>query len=66
MRRSFVTHCNNLGVLPHVVEDAVNHVSGHKGGVAGTYNLAHYPKEVRAAMDMWGEEISKLVSKRRR
>jgi hypothetical protein len=30
------------------------------------YNKAVYAPEKRALMDMWGEEISKLVNKRRR
>ena len=66
LRRSFVTHLNKCGVLPHVVEDAVNHISGHKGGVAGVYNLAHYPREVREATERWGEELERLVGQRRR
>jgi hypothetical protein len=49
-----------------VVESAVNHVSGHKGGVAGVYNKAVYAPEKRELMEMWGETIAKLVSKRRR
>ena len=34
-----------LGVPPHVVEAVLNHVSGHKAGVAGTYNVAEYRAE---------------------
>ena len=30
---------DRLGVLPHVVEAILNHISGHKSGVAGVYNL---------------------------
>ena len=36
-----------LGVLPHIVEAILNHVSGHRAGVAGIYNRAKY--EVRNA-----------------
>jgi integrase len=28
---------------PHIVEAVLNHVSGHKAGVAGNYNYAEYP-----------------------
>ena len=42
-----------LGVLPHVVETILNHRSGHKAGIAGTYNKASYAREVRTALLMW-------------
>jgi hypothetical protein len=41
----------NLGVLPHVIEAALNHVSGHKAGVAGIYNRATYEPQKRAALE---------------
>jgi hypothetical protein len=44
-----------LGVLPHIIEAVLNHVSGHKGGVAGIYNRARYETEVRAALELWAE-----------
>ena len=39
----------------------LNHVSGHKAGVAGVYNRAKYEAEVRAALQRWAEHVSKLV-----
>ena len=30
---------------PHIIEAVVNHVSGHKAGVAGVYNRATYADE---------------------
>ena len=55
MRRTMVTMMNErLGIAPHVVEAAVNHISGPaKRGVAGVYNRALYIKERRTAMDGW-------------
>ena len=44
-----------LGVAPHIVEAVLNHVSGHKAGVAGIYNRATYEKEKRAALVLWAE-----------
>jgi len=41
-----------LGVQPHIVEAVLNHVSGHKGGVAGIYNRATYDKEKREALNL--------------
>ena len=56
LRRTFVTHVLEKGLAqPHVVEACVNHVSGHKAGVAGVYNRAAYAEEKRAAMLAWAE-----------
>jgi integrase len=64
LRRTFVTELNNLGVAPHVIEAAVNHVSGaSRAGVAGTYNRAAYTPQVRAAMQLWADHIAGLLSK---
>src|SRR5262249_30284981 len=38
IRRSVATGMADIGVQPHIIEAALNHVSGHKGGVAGIYN----------------------------
>jgi integrase len=40
LRRSVATGMAELGVAPHIVEAVLNHVSGHKAGVAGVYNRA--------------------------
>ena len=37
LRRTCATGMADLGVLPHVIEAVLNHVSGHKSGVAGVY-----------------------------
>ena len=39
----------NLGIAPHVIEAVLDHVSGHKHGVAGVYNLAAYEREIQQA-----------------
>jgi integrase len=65
LRRSAVTHMiENRLALPHVVEACVNHVSGHKGGVAGVYNRALYADEKRAALHAWGSFIDRLTQVR--
>jgi hypothetical protein len=51
-----------LGIKPHVVEALLNHVSGHKAGVAGVYNRATYRPEVRTALAMWAEYVASIVS----
>ena len=66
LRRSFVTHLNELGIAPphHVIEAIVNHVSGHVAGVAGTYNKAIYLDERRRALDFWGQHLQSWFPER--
>ena len=65
IRRSVVTHLHERGFAqPHVVEAIVNHVSGHRGGVAGVYNKALYLPERRRALDLWGQHVAALVKGR--
>jgi integrase len=62
IRRSFVTHLNELGFAqPHVVEAIANHISGHLAGVAGVYNKALYLAERRQALEMWGDYTRCLI-----
>ena len=63
LRRTVVTRMADLGVLPHVVEALVNHVSGHKAGVAGVYNRSTYAKEKAAAVGMWEDHLKDVVIK---
>jgi len=66
LRRTAVTMMAELGVAPHVVEAVVNHVSGHKAGVAGVYNKAVYANEKRAALQRWADHLESLVAHRGR
>lgn len=61
LRRTTVTGMAELGVQPHVIEAVVNHVSGHKAGVAGVYNRATYAVEKREALNRWAEHVAQLV-----
>jgi integrase len=61
LRRTFATGLGDLGVQPHVIEAALNHFSGAKRGVAGTYNKSAYQKEVAAALTLWAEHVRVLV-----
>ena len=58
IRRTVATRLGDLGVLPHVIEAVLNHVSGHKASVAGIYNRAAYAPEKRAALERWASQIS--------
>jgi len=65
-RRSLSTALHDrFGVPPHVVEEILGHVGGHKGGVAGVYNKAIYLEERRRALERWGAHIMELVTGKR-
>lgn len=56
IRRSVVTAWHEEGLAePWVIEAAVGHLSGYKGGVAGLYNRAQYLPERRALADRWAQ-----------
>jgi hypothetical protein len=55
----------DLGVQPHIIEAVLNHVSGHKGGVAGIYNRATYDKEKREALNLWAEHLLAIIEGRK-
>jgi len=62
LRRTCATvMADKLGVLPHVIEAVLNHVSGHKAGVAGTYNRAVYEREMRTALTLWSDYVRAIV-----
>jgi len=64
IRRTVATGMADLGVQPHVIEQVLNHQSGHKRGVAGIYNRSSYEREVRAALALWAEHVLALVEGR--
>ena len=51
---------DRLGVLPHIVEAILNHISGHRAGVAGVYNRARYATEMREALESWAQHVTAL------
>jgi integrase len=53
---------DELGVPPHIVEAVLNHVGGHKSGVAGTYNRALYANQKAQALQQWGEWVLAVVT----
>jgi integrase len=63
-RRSVATHMAEIGIQPHVVEQILNHQSGHKSGVAGIYNKSRYTKEVTTALLQWAEFLLALAESR--
>ena len=65
LRRTAATRMAELGVQPHIIEAIINHVSGHKGGVAGIYNRAAYDKEKRESLSLWAEHVMALIEGRK-
>jgi integrase len=64
VRRTFCTRLADLGAMPHIIEAAVNHQSGHKRGPAGIYNRARYGSQLRTMMAMWDSHITALIEGR--
>ncbi len=62
IRRSCSSHMHEIGIQPHVVEAILNHYSGHRAGVAGTYNRAAYTNEIKAALALWANHLQAIVT----
>jgi integrase len=65
LRRTVATRMADIGILPHTIEAALNHQSGHKAGIAGVYNRSLYGREVKAALAQWSEHVLALVEGRK-
>jgi integrase len=61
LRRTAATQMAELGVQPHIIEAVLNHVSGHKAGVAGIYNRARYEGEMRDALQRWADHVAAIT-----
>jgi integrase len=65
LRRGAATGMADLGVHPHVIEAVLNHVSGHKGGIAGIYNRALYTAEKAQALALWDDHVAAVIKGRK-
>jgi integrase len=62
LRRTAATMmADKLTILPHIIEAILNHVSGHRAGVAGIYNRARYLDEMRSALCAWAQYVEALA-----
>jgi integrase len=61
LRRSVATGMATLGVQPHIIEQVLNHQSGHKAGIAGVYNRSPYEREVKAALALWADHLRTII-----
>jgi integrase len=62
IRRTVATRMGDIGVQPHIVEAVLNHISGHKKGVAGTYNRSVYAREKQEALNAWATHLATLLA----
>jgi integrase len=62
LRRTVATRMADLGILPHVIEAVLNHVSGHKAGVAGVYNRSAYTQQMKSALAIWADRVAVITS----
>lgn len=66
LRRTAATRMAEIGIAPHIIEAVLNHVSGHKHGVAGVYNRADYEIQKRQALTIWSDHVLAVVEGRAR
>jgi len=64
IRRSTATHMNEIGIPPWIVEAVLNHVSGHKSGIAGVYNRATHEAEKANALSRWDAAVAAIIEGR--
>lgn len=62
LRRTGASKLQGFGVPVEVTEEILGHKSGTRGGVAGVYNLYRYLSEKEAAMALWSNYLSKIVT----
>ncbi|QOF71877.1 site-specific integrase [Aminobacter sp. SR38] len=61
IRRTVATGMATIGIMPHIVEAVLNHISGFRAGVAGVYNRATYEPEKREALVKWSSHLTSIV-----
>ncbi|MGD0531476.1 MAG: integrase arm-type DNA-binding domain-containing protein [Methyloceanibacter sp.] len=64
LRRTVATGMQKLGVVLQVVEAALGHTAGSRGGIVGIYQGHDYANEKRAALEAWGAHVVDLVEDR--
>jgi integrase len=61
LRRTCVSGMARLEVAPHVADKILNHQAGTISGVAAVYQLHEFFAERRAALDLWGAHVGRLL-----
>ena len=57
LRRTCATRLCDIGIEPHVVEQILNHQSGHRRGIVGVYNKSKYTVAVQNAVAAWDRHL---------
>jgi integrase len=63
LRRTCVSGMARLGVAPHVADKILNHQAGTISGVAAVYQRHEFLAERRAALDLWGAHVDRVLRK---
>jgi integrase len=61
LRRTCVSGMARLGVAPHVADKILNHQTGTISGVAAVYQRHEFLAERRAALNLWGAHVARLL-----
>jgi integrase len=61
LRRTCVSGMARLGVAPHVADKILNHQVGTISGVAAVYQRHEFLAERRAALDLWGAHVDRVL-----
>ncbi len=63
LRRTAASGMARFDVPPHVIEAVLNHKSGTISGVAAVYNRYDYSSEKRRSLDVWANELIRIVNR---
>jgi integrase len=61
LRRTLASGMARLGINLPVIEKILNHSSGSFRGIVGVYQRHSFADEKRAALDVWGAHLARLV-----
>lgn len=61
LRRTYATNLQRLGIKLEVIEALLNHISGTRAGIVGTYQRHRYEEEMRAAVNTFEAWFQKTI-----
>ena len=62
LRRTCVSGMARLGIAPRVADKVLNHQAGTISGVAAVYQRHDFLAERRAALDLWGAHVGRVLT----
>jgi hypothetical protein len=65
LRRTAATGMARAGADLHVIERALNHVSGSFGGIVSVYQKHKFSAEVKSALEAWANLVTSIIEDRR-